>query len=305
MSYCHRQQSEAIGVLIYTYNRTDDALINMEIVRNIWARKSGLECITLIHAFDGDHAWWPLPYLEDELIRLTNPGHYEGAALLLDHGLTAFVDRHPDIQYVVVIAADTWCLNPSYIVSVIDSMRGDNKYLATCAWGTAREAQILQVGAAADFFVVDIRWASKHRFVPLRYAEFKEKYGELILYRNELVTVERLIALRFTQAISRSEVIPSDNLLVPIAYKHIYRMKEREPIHVIERGQWRRLLYNNKLGLLGHHDPNEKRRACEGWNLELGQYGRKFFAATTLDWYNRGVVKTFYKQGNTIFECSE
>ncbi len=27
-----------IGVLIYTYNRTDDARINMEIIRNEWSR---------------------------------------------------------------------------------------------------------------------------------------------------------------------------------------------------------------------------------------------------------------------------
>lgn len=27
-----------LGILIYTYNRVDDAKINMEIIRNIWAK---------------------------------------------------------------------------------------------------------------------------------------------------------------------------------------------------------------------------------------------------------------------------
>lgn len=33
---------DKVGVLIYTYNRVDDAKINMELIREVWEKKENL-----------------------------------------------------------------------------------------------------------------------------------------------------------------------------------------------------------------------------------------------------------------------
>ena len=42
-----------IGVLIYTYNRVDDAKINMDIIRNVWEKSKYFENVKIIHSFNG------------------------------------------------------------------------------------------------------------------------------------------------------------------------------------------------------------------------------------------------------------
>jgi hypothetical protein len=296
--------SRKVGVLIYTYNRTDDARVNMEIIRNVWSRNRLLEGVVIIHAFNGIDEWWPQEYLENDLLRLANPGHYDGAAALLDAGLLAFAERYPDIDYVVTLAADTWCLEPDYIGEIINSMNKSNKYLATCAWGSNRQPKIFKSGAAIDFFIADIRWAVTNRLIPLRYAEFKEKFGELFLYSDETLRLERVFVLRFKEAICRSESIPSDNLISDITDKYIHHIKEREPIHVIENGRWRRIMFHPQIGLLGHHDPEEKRLACRHWSLHLGIHGTKFLTSENLSYFNRGIKKNRYKKnGDDMCSC--
>src|SRR3989338_6988898 len=92
-----------IGVLIYTYNRTDDARINMEIIRNTWQKSEMLKDVVIVHAFNGEKEWWPEEYLEDELLYLPNPGHYAGAALLIDEGIKTFQNKFQDVDYVIIL----------------------------------------------------------------------------------------------------------------------------------------------------------------------------------------------------------
>jgi hypothetical protein len=61
-----------IGVLIYTYNRTDDAKINMDIIRNVWEKSKYFEKIKIVHAFNGEKSWYAKKYLENDLVVMKN-----------------------------------------------------------------------------------------------------------------------------------------------------------------------------------------------------------------------------------------
>src|SRR5439155_12352360 len=123
-----RRVKARIGVIVYTHDRVDDARINLEILRNLWPRHFG--ALTIIHCYNGDRRWYPRPYLEDELIRRPNPGHFEGAADLLDAGMRR-MQRHKGIRFVVGLAADTWLLKPEYVRTAIEVTAADRLPWAT------------------------------------------------------------------------------------------------------------------------------------------------------------------------------
>ena len=108
-----------IGFLIYTYNRIDDAKINMEIIRDIWTKSKLFSDIRIVHAYNGEKEWHPKKYLEDDLIFMKNPGHFQGAAELIDAGIKKFQEKYKNIDYVIVTAPDTWLIRPEYINKII------------------------------------------------------------------------------------------------------------------------------------------------------------------------------------------
>lgn len=75
-----------LGILIYTYNRIDDAKINMEIIKNVWQADDYFENLEIIHAFNGKKEWYEKKYLEDKLVRIRNTWHFQGASDLIDVG---------------------------------------------------------------------------------------------------------------------------------------------------------------------------------------------------------------------------
>ena len=297
-----------IGVLIYTYNRTDDARINMEIIRRVWTKEPLLKDVIIVHSFNGEQAWWPEKYLEDELLILENPGHFEGAELLINEGERTFVEKYPGVDYVIVLASDTWLVDPSYVKKMILAMQKEEKYLATAVWGSKKLNNIWERGSAMDFNIFDLKWAKRSGFFPIRYKEFKDRYEEIFLYNNRTVYLENIFVIRFLQAIKRSIKIPSDNILKKIAESHIYRMTDREPVHVnseenlfFKSGGWKRSMYVPKMGLITHHDPVAKRKVLKKYDLDLGEYSKKFLSTEDLGYYNRGLDRTVYtKNGKKI-----
>jgi hypothetical protein len=264
-----------IGALIYTYNRTDDARINMEIIRNLWCKNDMLKDVVMVHSYNGKNDWWPEKYLEDELVRLDNPGHFLGAELLLDEGVKYFADKYPGIEYVVMLASDTWLVKPDYVANMIASMQRESKYLATCAWFTAKRKNIWGRGFALDFNVFNRPWASRYGLFPVRFSEFVQKYSECFLYEDKVVSPEFVFALRFRQAIERSESVPSEILLKHIAEKRMHRMIEREPVHFGKsffRKKSGRKSYWPHIGLLGHHDPEPKRAILKQIDTYIGEH---------------------------------
>lgn len=297
-----------IGVLLYTYNRTDDARINMEIIRNVWSKNDLLKDVIIVHSYNGEKEWWPEKYLEDELLYLENPGHFTGAELLLNEGVKCFSEKYSDVDYVITLASDTWLVKPEYIEKMILSMEKEEKYLATAVWGTKKLTNIWTRGSALDFNIFNLKWATKSHFFPLKFQEFKDKYEELFFYNDQTVYPENIFIIRFKQAIARSVKIVSENILKPVAESHIYRMKDREPVHtnseenlVFRSGGWKRMMYVAKMGLIMHHDPMPKQKILKKWKLLLGESGNKFLNATDLSYYNRGLDKNvFIKNGKKI-----
>jgi hypothetical protein len=290
-----------IGVLLYTYNRTDDAKINLEIIRNVWSRNELLKNVTVVHSYNGQREWCPEKYLEDELLYLDNPGHFAGAELLINEGIECFSKKYSDIDYVIVLASDTWLVKPEYIEKVIKQMKNEQKYMATCPWGTTEKNNMWSIGMAMDFAIFDLKWSTKYSLFPIKYTEFKEKYSEIFDYKNETIYPERVLAIRFKQAIIKSVNIPSDNLITKVATEHIYRMKEREPVHDektwfgIKKG---RKMYFPEIGLLTHHEPKPKQKILKQLELNIGENANKLINSHNLDYYNNGVSKLRYFKGN-------
>ncbi len=79
-----------IGVLLYTFDRVEDAYINQEILRNVWGTSGYFGSITIVHAYNGRQSWYPKKYLENVLIRQKNAGHFQGATELIDAGMHVF-----------------------------------------------------------------------------------------------------------------------------------------------------------------------------------------------------------------------
>lgn len=289
-----------IGVLIYTYNRTDDARINMEIIRDVWSKNENLKDVKMVHSFNGEKELWPEKYLEDDLLYLDNPGHFEGAEVLINAGVKTFQDKYSDIDYVIVLASDTWLVKPEYLESKILSMKKEGKYIATSVWGDQKRTNIWSKGFSLDLLVFDLSWATKSSLFPIRFREFKEKYEELFFYNDLTVFLEVVFALRFKQAISRSTKIPSDNILSPIAESYIHRIKEREPIHYAKDGflfkkpNSIRKMYWPNMGLITHHQPETKQKALKQWNLNLREYGNKFLNSKDMSYFNNGLDKNVY-----------
>ena len=298
-----------VGVLIYTHNRVDDARVNLEIIRNVWGKSELLREATVVHAFNGEASWWPERYLEDDLLRLENPGHFGGAELLLNAGLERFATKHPHIDYVVVLASDTWCVKPNYVEKIITGMRNEKKPLAVCAWGTKLEGNMFKIGMSLDFFVVDVKWAMRFGLFPIRYREFFDEHAEAFWYEDRMIYLERVFALRFKQAVVKAVTLPSENLIRAAALEHVYRLVEREPVHHARRAilglfgprRQERRMYWRSIGLLTHHDPAPKQRALKEWDVTLGECGEKFLKATDLHYWNGGLVKIGYeKNGKKI-----
>lgn len=277
-----------IGVVIYTYDRVDDARINMEIIRNLWSRLSLFSDITVIHAYNGKKSWYPKKYLEDVLIRMKNPGHFQGASDLIDAGIKTLMQKYKDIDYLVVLAADTWLLKPNYISNVIGGMKMKDLYLATCPWGLPNRSDIRDVGVATDFFILDMKWAKKYKLFPLRYKEFYKKYGEYLLYKSgSNVMLEKLMSTRFMQAIK--QMIFSDNLYKVVAKEKIFWLSDREPVHscINKRGMWVRKMQWDKIGLETSHDPFQKKKFIKKLNFSQGKNTKRLLVSKDLSYFNK------------------
>lgn len=297
-----------IGVLIYTYNRTDDAYINMEIIRTLWKKSELLQDIKIVHAFNGQKEWWAEKYLEDELLYLENQGHFSGAEMLINEGVKTFQTKYPDIDYVIVLASDTWLVKPEYVEGMITTMQKEEKYLSCAVWGTKKLNNIWTRGCGLDFVIIDLKWATKSRLFPLQFTEFKSKYEELFFYNDQTIYLEVVFIVRFVQAIARSIVTVSDNILRPVAKSYIHRMIDREPVHtnskenlIFKKGGFKRNMHVPKMGLITHHDPIPKQEVLKRWKLSLGEHGQKFLGAKDLTYYNRALDKNVYvKNGKKI-----
>lgn len=281
-----------IGVVIYTHNRVDDAKINIEIIRNLWEASGLFNNVKIVHSFNGEKSWYPKKYLENDLVVLKNSWHFQGAADLIDAGLKK-MSLYKNIDYVIVLAADTWLINPGYLNKLLTQMKGDEFRLATCAWGLLEQNLIQKTGVATDFFILDLKWAKKYKLFPINYGEFYKKYKDLFLYQNGgAPMLEKLFLSKFIKAISLQEKF--DVFSRKEVLKKILVMKERTPIHleIDNKDNWVRKMYWPKMGLLTHHDPGPKKQILKRIGIKKGENIKKLLNSTDLLYFNKGTRKT-------------
>lgn len=281
-----------VGFLIYTHDRTDDAKINMEIIRHVWQPSGLFQSIRIVHGFNGQKPWYPHKYLEDALVRRQNPGHFQGAAELIDAGIKFFQNKYSDYDYVIVVAADTWNVNPAYVNNIMQAMRRTQKYLATCPWGLPERNDPKDVGAAVDYFILDLKWATQYKMFPLDYEGFAKKYIDLFFYQGGNIALEKLLPARFLQATYRQ--YRNNVELRQLALSKWYRLTDREPVHshIDAQGFWIRQPYWPKMGLLTHHEAEPKRAALQELGVVGGQNTQRLLQAQSVDYYNNHAGKT-------------
>lgn len=283
----------SIGVIIYTYNRVDDARIQMEIIRKLWAASQLFAKIVIVHSYNGKKDWYE-KYLEDELVVSKNTTHFAGAAELMEKGMNVIKKKYRNLDYVFCAAADTWCLDVSYIEKLISNMYQEKRVLSTSVWGDEKNNSLWEKGVALDFFCCDARWFSENNVFPLKYDEFNKKYSEIITYlhRPEIL-LERLFLSRFIQAVKRRYAIPSEAFVRKLVERLILRMKEREPIHRfgVDTGGLQRVMFQEDINLACQHNPQEKKVVLQGLNLSTGKYGQKLLESNDLSYYNNGLLQ--------------
>ena len=279
-----------LGFLIYTFNRIDDARINMELVRNLWQQSGLFKEIRIVHAFNGNKDWYPKEYLEDDLVRIANPGHFQGAAELIDAGAAIFQEKYPNLDYIIVVAADSWLLKPDYVAKLLDRMSNDKRYIATCAWGNPNSNEVFDHGVAVDFFIYDPSWAVKYELFPVDYKSFANKYLDLILYRSgSHILLEKLMVARFAKAVFRED--NNDLKLKTNVMNRLLRLEDREPVHDTrnEQGEYsNRKPYWEHMGLVTHHDPAPKREILKMFGNTQGDNISRLLNSPDLTYYNNG-----------------
>lgn len=242
----------------------------------------------IVHAFNGKKAWYLKKYLEDDLVTVKNTWHFQGASDLIDAGMRTFAKKYKNIDYVIVLAADTWLVKPSYVERLLAKMRTNGLRLATCAFGLPESKYIADVGMATDFFIVDLKWAMKYKMFPINYAQFYKKYEDLFLYQRGLdVLLEKLAWARYLEATARAEKV--SGRARKWATKKLLRMNEREPVHI--NSDWVRKMYWPKMGLLTHHYPAPKKRILKQLKIKGGPEIKKLLKSTDLSYYNKGITR--------------
>lgn len=278
-----------LGVVIYTHNRVDDARINIELIRS-WKTKL-FSNIKIFHVYNGEKSWYEKTN-EDKLIIRKNPGHQKGAADLIDTGILTFFKEKELPDYILTIASDTWLTKPDYLEKVVTNMAKDKLVIATASWGSNKDTSLWEGGLATDFFVIDANFAKKYKLFPFEYGVFSKKYSEVLDYLLRNTILERLFSIRLIQALGRSMKIPGEHLRRMVALKMIYRMKEREPVHLETKTKYDRKMFYPKINLLTHHDPKEKRKILKASkDIFKGTNILKLLTSKNLDYYNGGHVK--------------
>ncbi|EKE00164.1 MAG: hypothetical protein ACD_22C00082G0007 [uncultured bacterium] len=257
-----------LGFVIYTYNRINDAKINMEIIRTIWSKESDLSDIKIVHSYNGKKEWYKGKYLEDILLRSTNPGHFQGAADLIDRGFVEITKKYPDLDYIVILASDCWLTDPKKVLPVLNKMKSGGFKVATSVWGE-EGSKLKDKGMATDFFILDARWAIRYKLLPLNYKEFSDKNRDVLWYMGVVLMVEKLALLRFTEAVYREE--PSINKLKKNILEKLCLITERDPIYSEQDkyGGWCLKHYYPEIGLLTRHNPYEKREDVKKLDFKM------------------------------------
>lgn len=207
-----------LAVLLITYDRIKDVKISMKLIRDLWSREEELQNIDIYHAYNGEFKNYPKKFLEDKLIRRPNPGHYQGAANLINTGIKEILESKKNYDYVFVMSGDVWLIKPKILVNVLKTMTNQKYQFATSLWP---DLFFIPRYFASEFFIITPKLAQK--VFPLR-------------LNKPLFTLPLV-----EQALTKS-------VLDHAALKDIYLLPGRRLVWGFNRH------YSPSLGYLSHHN---------------------------------------------------
>lgn len=267
-----------LGHLIYNYQHLDDARIQQEISKNLYARMFG--DVHLVHAYNGKKEFGYKHYLEDKLITLKNRGHFTGASDLISAGLEYFNSHKiSGLKYVLVTAADTWMLDGKFLSRLIEQMEIEGRVLAASSWGRAKYPE-KPTGFSTDFFVLDIEWNRKANIFPLDFDDFSHKFLDLFALQYVVPTLEG--ALQY--AVQKYFLTRyADNDSWRMRDRMVRRIVEREPVH-LPTGE--RIEDWPEIGLYTSPEPAAKKKILKKLGFDFGPNMRKLLTAKNTGYYN-------------------
>jgi len=122
-----------ITILIRVYNRIDDLVANIKIIRLLWKKFNKADIIV---SFNGKEDGYFLPEVVSEnanhVIELaTNLGHLKGNSQMI---LEAYSFIPEDTDFLVLLEADTWLLDDSLIDRYVEYMKNENYVWCSAEW---------------------------------------------------------------------------------------------------------------------------------------------------------------------------
>lgn len=144
-----------ICVLIRVYNRVEDLIYCVDIIRNTWK----LNDYYIIIVANGENNGYTIDdrckSQADLFINLTeNVGHFHGNSQLLLAGLNMIPD---ECEYTIILEADTWMYGDEIIENY--AMRLKNE---SAVWASAQFFRYIE-NLATDFAIVDTSFVKKHK----------------------------------------------------------------------------------------------------------------------------------------------
>lgn len=262
-----------LWVNIYTYDKIQEACIQMEIIRKL--RSKYFSEIIIVHTYNWNKNDYKEKYLEDELIYMENPWHYEWAANMMDKWVECLLKY--DLDYIMINASDVRRIKPESIMNIIQNMQDSWKVLWTCPWSFKWPNENIRrwVWLACDTLILDAKWEKEYKIFPLKWKDFYDKYVDFIryLWKNN-VLVEALLASKYVSACWKLKMRSNSELWL-IADNLIYFIKERIPTLI---STTQRKFDTPELWLYTNHDLWVKKEILKSNNIVLWQYTKEFIS---------------------------
>lgn len=122
-----------IGVLIRVYNRTEDLICNLNIIRDTWL-SNDYEIIVVSNGVGDGYILTPEIYtLSDHVIVISqNAGHLKGNSQLLLEGFKVIASKKYD--FLVILESDTWLYSDKLIQKYTALLDTKNSVWASALW---------------------------------------------------------------------------------------------------------------------------------------------------------------------------
>jgi hypothetical protein len=161
-------------------------------------------------------------------------------------------------------------LDVELIYSRVSEMQSKKKFLFTCPWWNPVMNNAQEVWFASDFFIIDAKWERTNKVFPLRYAEFRDKYLDMMRYLGKWnIMVERLLFSRYLTACAQDV---NENTLKIYSQSKLLEFSERSPVHY--NADWMRIHEVPKIWLYMGHSLEAKRKMLNDKKLVFWKYSQ-------------------------------